>query len=215
MSLWGLKKSTRSEEIENLSVHEKKATFAETLKQPQVWLSMALFFIYVGAEVSIGTWTYSLLTESRGVDPTLAGYFVSSYWATFTIGRIIAGIFVKKLGVNKLMQGSVVLALIGSFLLIWNPTDAVNLIAVALIGLAIAPIFPSLMSGTSRRVGSRFAANTIGMQITAASLGSVTISSLLGVLARRFSLEIIPVCLVIVFSILFGLYQLSITKEKL
>src|SRR5690606_1905901 len=46
----------------------------ETLRQPQVWLSVMLFFLYVGAEASLGTWTYTLLTESRGVETTLAGF---------------------------------------------------------------------------------------------------------------------------------------------
>jgi fucose permease len=173
---------------------------------------MLLFFLYVVSEVSIGTWTYSLLTESRGVDPTAAGFFTGSYWATFTIGRIIAGLYAKKVGVNRLVQGSVIVALIGTILLLWNPSAVVNLLAVALIGLAIAPIFPALMSGTSQRVSPRFAANTIGMQITASGLGTAIIPSLLGVLARRFSLEVIPICLVIVFSALFVAYRFSMVK---
>ncbi|WP_345343744.1 MFS transporter [Candidatus Villigracilis affinis] len=52
-----------------------KTPMSETLLQPRVWLSVLLFFLYVGAEVSLGTWTYSLLTESRGVDPAIAGLF--------------------------------------------------------------------------------------------------------------------------------------------
>ncbi len=66
-----------------------KTPMGETLRQPQVWLSMLLFFLYVGAESGLGIWTYTLLTESRGVDLTLAGFFAGSYWLTFTIGRII------------------------------------------------------------------------------------------------------------------------------
>ena len=43
-----------------------KTPVLETLRQPRVWLSILLFIIYVGAEVTLGTWAYSLLTESRG-----------------------------------------------------------------------------------------------------------------------------------------------------
>jgi fucose permease len=214
LSIWNQKEhSAKSDEPKLLT--EYKTPLIETLRQPQVWLSMILFFLYVGAEVSIGTWTYSLLTESRGINPTLAGFFTSSYWATFTIGRIIAGLYAKKVGVNLLVQGSLVVALLGALLLIWNPSEVVNLLAVALIGFAIAPIFPALMSGTSSRVGTRFAANTIGMQIASTGLGTGIIPSLLGVLARRFSLEVIPICLVIVFSVLFGFYRLSMIKTRI
>ena len=70
---------------------EYKTSIRETLRHPQVWLSVLLFFLYVGAEISLGTWTYTLLTESRGVEKALAGFFAGSYWFTFTIGRIAAG----------------------------------------------------------------------------------------------------------------------------
>ena len=156
-----------------------------------------------------------MLTESRGIDPAAAGLVAGSYWATFTIGRIVAGLYAKKVGVHLLVQGSLAAALFGALLLFWNPADWVNLLAVALIGFAIAPIFPALMSGTSQRVGMKYAANTIGMQMAASGLGTVLITSLLGVLARQFSLEIVPICLVVVFLGLFGLYRLSMTPKKL
>ena len=187
----------------------------KTLRQPRVWLSASLFFLYVGAEVSLGTWAYSLLTESRAIAPALAGLFTGSYWATFTIGRVLAGLYARRAGVHLIVQGSVVAAFLGAVLLVWNPSAVTNLVAVAVIGFAIAPIFPALMSGTSQRVGLHFAANTIGTQMAASGLGTVLITSLLGVLARRFSLEIIPICLVILFAGLFGLYRLSMDTGKM
>jgi hypothetical protein len=47
------------------------------------------------------------------------------------------------------------------------------------------------------------------MQMTASGLGMAVIPGLLGVLARQFSLEVIPICLVVVFLGLFGFYRLS------
>lgn len=126
-----------------------KTSLRETLRQPQVWLSLLQFFLYVGTEVSIGTWTYTLLTESRGIESKAAGLWTGSYWAMFTIGRVVAGLFAKKIGVNKLVLGSLGLALGMAGLLWWNPVPWINLVAVAVIGFAIAPIFPALVSGTS------------------------------------------------------------------
>jgi len=168
-----------------------KTPMGTTLRQPLVWLSVMLFFLYVGAETSLGTWTYTLLTESRGVDETLAGFFAGSYWFTFTIGRIVAGMVAKRVGVNKLVVGGLVGAILGAILLIWNPSETANVIAVALIGLSIAPIFPGMMSGTRTRVGDHYAANTIGMEMTATGLGTAVIPSLMGVLARQISLDML------------------------
>jgi fucose permease len=191
-----------------------KTPMGETLRQPQVWLSVLLFFLYVGAEAGLGIWTYTLLTESRGVNLTLAGFFAGSYWFTFTLGRIIAGIFASRLGVNKLVLGGLVGALVGSGLLVWNPSEVSNVIAVAIIGLSIAPIFPAMMSGTSARVGDHYAANTIGMQMAATGFGTVVIPTLMGVLARQVSLEIIPIFLLVVYGGLFGFYVLEVMYPK-
>lgn len=197
-----------SEEPKRLT--DYKTPMGETLRQPQVWLSVFLFFMYVGAEAALGTWTYSLLTESRGIDPKVAGFWAGSYWATFTVGRAVAGLFAKRAGVNLLVLGGLVGALLGAVLLVWNPSQAINLLAVGLIGFSIAPIFPAMMSGTSQRVGAHFAANTIGMQMAATGLGTAVIPSLMGIFARQISLEIIPICLLAVYALLLGLYLLTV-----
>ncbi len=191
-----------------------KTPMGQTLRQPRVWLSVVLFFLYVGAESSLGTWTYTLLTESRGVDLTLAGFFAGSYWFTFTIGRIAAGLVARRVGVNKLVMGGLVGALLGASLLVWNPFELANVLAVAVIGLSIAPIFPAMMSGTRTRVGDHYAANTIGMQMAATGFGTAVIPSLMGVLARQISLEVIPVCLLAVYAGLFGFYLLAVRSGR-
>jgi fucose permease len=182
-----------------------KTSLGETVRQPRVWLGLALFILYVGAEVGLGTWAYTLLTESRAVDPESAGLWTGSFWAMFTAGRIIAGLFARRAGAARLVMGSLFMALLGALLLWWNPAPGANLAAVAVIGLAIAPVYPGLQSGTERRVGRRFAANTIGMQVAASGLGASVLPALIGILARRTSLEVIPLCLAILFALLLGL----------
>lgn len=213
LSLWNQKEPSAETDAPKI-LTDYKTPMLETLRQPLVWVSALLFFMYCGAEVSFGTWTYSLLTESRGIDPAAAGLVAGSYWATFTIGRMAAGLYAKRAGVHRMVQGSLTAAFLGAVFLIWNPSEITNLLAVALVGYAIAPIFPSLMSGTSQRVGVQHAANTIGLQMAATGLGSAVIPSLLGVLARRFSLEIIPLCLGVVFVVLFGLYRFSMLNRN-
>ena len=208
LAMWGRKEAASgSEEPKRLT--DYKTPMLETMRQPQVWLSVLLFFLYVGAESSLGIWTYSLLTESRGIAPAVAGLWAGSYWATFTIGRVVAGLYAKRIGVNMLSLGGLTGALLGALLLLWNPSQVANVLAVALIGFSIAPIFPAFMSGTSKRVGEHFAANTIGLQMASAGLATAVIPGLLGVLAKRTSLEVVPVGMLIIFAALLGVYLLS------
>jgi fucose permease len=190
-----------------------RTSVPETLRQPAVWLSMLLFFLYTGSEATLGYWTFSLLTESRGIPLETAGFWAGSYWAMFTIGRIVAGVWTNRVTVHALVRGSLLAALSGAVLLWWNPVAVASLLAVIIIGFAIAPIFPGLVSGTSARVGARYAANTIGMQIAAAGLSAAVVPALAGVLARRASLEIIPAFLVFLFVMLLVLYGVSMRWE--
>jgi len=183
-----------------------RTPFRETLRQPAVWLNLLLFLLYTGAEMSFGSWTYSLLTLSRNVPVGVAGLWAGSYWAMFTVGRILAGLLARRFGMANLLKAGFLLASGGSLLLWWNPFPLASIIAVSVIGFAIAPIFPGLVSGTSARVGEQHAANTIGMQIAAAGLGGAVVPSLAGILAQNFSLEAIPVYLVGVFVLLTVIY---------
>jgi fucose permease len=106
------------------------------------------------------------------------------------------------------------LALAGALLLWWNPSNTVSLIGVATVGFAIAPVFPALVSLTADRVGAKHAANTIGMQISAAGLGGSVLSSLAGVLARRISLEVIPIYLSGLAAVLLTIFLTSIVLSR-
>jgi len=214
LAMWNQNNAPAGDVAAEKKLTDYKTPLGETLRQPQVWLSVILFFLYVGAESALGTWTYTLLTESRGVDKALAGFFAGSYWFTFTIGRILAGLGAKRVGINKLVLGGLTGALLGAGLLIWNPSEMANVLAVAIIGISIAPIFPAMMSGTKTRVGDHFAANTIGMQMAATGFGTAVIPGMMGVLARRISLEVIPVCLLVVYAALLGSYILAIKTRK-
>ena len=189
--------------------------FGETLRQPVVWLNLLMFFLYTGAEFSFGSWTYSLLTLSRNVPVEVAGLWAGSYWATFTIGRVMAGLLTRRFGMANLLKAGFFAALGGSLLLWWDPFPQASIVAVSIIGFALAPIFPGLVSGTSARVGEHHAANTIGMQIAAAGFGGAVVPSLAGVLAQNISLEAIPVYLVGVFSLLIVLYLGTLRPPQL
>ena len=213
LTMWVRKEDHKGSGEKSKRLTDYKTSYIETLRQPQVWLSVLLFFLYTGSEAALGTWTYTLLTESRGILPKVAGLWAGSYWATFTIGRILAGLLTKRIKNHTLVRACLIVALTGATLLWWNPIKIVSLIGVALIGFAIAPIFPGLVSGTSQRVGPKFAANTIGIQLGAAGVGAAVIPGLIGVMARYISLDIIPISIFGLYIALIGLYLFSTQME--
>jgi fucose permease len=200
------------------SAQQRMMTFRtpllETLKQRGTWLSVGLFFLFTGAQMTLGHWAYTLLTDARGISATMAGLWAGGYWGMFTVGRILAGLFAGRIGLHRLLRGSLVSTLAGALLLWWNPIQGISLLGVALIGLAAAPIFPGFVSATRERVGEKHTANTIGIQVSAAALGGAVMAAVAGVLAARFSLEVIPPYLVVLNALLVGLYVLSCRMRK-
>ncbi len=196
------------------SLMDYQTSLWNTLFRLVTWVSILLFLLYTGAEYTLGNWTYTLLTESRGVSPQLAGLWAGGFWATFTIGRILAGLYAHRLRPNSLMYGALALALAGAILLWWNPITWIGIAGVLIVGFAMAPIFPGMVSSTGQRVGQSHAGNTIGIQMSAAGLGGALLPSLAGFLARRISLETIPVVLAASLFTLLALYWLAVHAEK-
>ncbi len=207
--------SGKGPEDEKQQPHHYDVRMMETLREWRVWLSMFLFFVYMGIEVTLGSWAYTLLTESRGVSPSLAGFFMASYWGIFTVGRIVAGFYIRRIGQKSLIVGSLVLALLGAALLTLNVDGTLDLFACAIIGLAIAPVLAALLSGTAVRVGTRHTPNTIGIQIAAMGTGGAVGPSLTGIIAERLSLNAIPPFLMVLTVILTAsyLFSLRIARE--
>jgi fucose permease len=173
----------------------------DTLRLPSAWLGILMFLFFTGLEATGGQWPYTLFTEGRGIDATAAGLWVSAYWASLTIGRIVFGAIATRVKTTPLLRSAMLGCVLGAAL-IWIPTYIpyldlpVSFLGLALLGFFMAPLFPLSISDTPRLVGSEHAANAIGFQISAASLGFATLPGLAGLLAERLGLEAIGPVLV-------------------
>ena len=199
LSLWKDPKNKRTADSKEAKSRTEEIKLSQTLTHLPALMSILLFFIYTGIEMAVGHWAYTLFTESRGISTALAGFWVSAYWGSFTVGRILAGFLAYKFLSRKIAKYAAALGFFGSVLIAVNLSQWLSLFGLAVTGLAIAPIFPALISSTSYRVGKEHTANTIGMQISAAGLGGALLPGLAGVLARNISLEVIPIFIAVLF----------------
>lgn len=190
------------------------APMLRTLRLPVVWFSILIFILYTGTEVAASLWGLPLLAEARGIDRETAGYWITIYWTTFTVGRIAAGFITRWITEAWYMRLSLAGAVIGAGLFWWNPAPIFSLIGLAALGFGLAPVFPALISSTEKRVSPEHTANTIGFMVAGAGLGVAIVPNLTGVLARQFSLEIVPVVLFVASIVMFGLYELLLRNQR-
>ncbi len=186
------------------------ATLAATARLPLVWMGVAFFFVYTGSEIGVGNWVFSLLTEGRGVPAALAGTWVSLYWASLTVGRVVFGFVVQRVHPNTLLRACMAATVVGALLVWLNLASWLTFGGIALLGLALAPQFPMLISATPGYLGQRHAANGVGLQVAAASLGGALLPSLVGVLARARGLEVLGPSLLVGALLMAALFELLV-----
>lgn len=185
----------------------------DALKRPLVWLSIVIFFCYTGVEGSTGQWMYTIFTESRAIPLALAGTATSLFWAGLTLGRVTLGSVAERIGTQRLLR-LCTLSTIAFTLFLVVPLMPLNLVGVALLGVALGPIFPTLTSDAPRRVSRQFGDFTIGFQTAAASLGIAVLPGLAGVLAENFSLEVIPPFIVVLSVAMFATHEWILRRQR-
>ena len=163
----------------------------ETLRVPAVWMGITLFFVFTGLQVTGGQWSYTLFTEGRSIAPAVAGMWVSIYWGSLTVGRILVGFAARYVRTVPLLRLAVAGATAGAALVWWHPSAWASFLGLALMGLAQAPMYPLSLSETPERVGVQHAANAIGFQSAGSSLGWSFVPSLVGRVAANQGLEVI------------------------
>jgi fucose permease len=165
-----------------------RAGAGAALRSGRVWLQIAIFFAYSGLETAAGQWSYTLLTEARGLGGTAAGTWTSAYWGGLLAGRLVLGFAVERVGPVALLRLATAGAL-ASAALFAIPGLKAGAAALPLLSFSLASIYPGLMSETPRRVGARVAPHAVGFQVSAATAGVALVPGAAGVAAERFGLE--------------------------
>jgi fucose permease len=179
-----------------------------------VWCHVALFFTYAGIEVGLGQWSFSILTESRGINAEVAGIWVAIYWGSILGGRILFGFIVDKLDLDFLVRASMATVLAGTALFAWNPLPLANPIALVIAGIGLAPIYPCLMTRTPQRLGKQVAAHAIGFQVAAAMIGVAVLPSATGLVAQYLGLSYAGVAVLALAVLLFALHEGTVAVAR-
>lgn len=184
-----------------------------TLRLPAVGLSAAIFFVYTGIEAAAGAWAYSLFTESRAVSVSVAGMWVSIYWGALTAGRILSAMIAGRASARAILRVCIVGQIAGA-LLLWIAVPVwVGFLGLALLGLASAPVFPTMIASTPDRIAANHLANAVGFQIAAAVVGQSLVPALFGMAARRMGLEVIAPLLLAAAGILYFLHRALTARD--
>lgn len=164
--------------------HEASAGLAgfDLLKRPRFGFGALCIFLYVGAEVSIGSLVVNYLMQPgvMGLQEQAAGKLIGLYWGGAMIGRFIGSGLMRVVSPGKLLAcvaiGAITLILIST-----NTTGIVSGYSLLAIGLMNAIMFPTIFSLASEKLGPR-AADGSGI-INVAIFGGAVVPLATGVIA--------------------------------
>ena len=126
------------------------------LKQPRLAMGVAAIFLYVGAEVSIGSImvNYLMLPSKLGLAQQAAGEHIAFYWGGAMVGRFIGSALLRMVSPGKILAAAaataVALAVISA-----STTGAVAGWSLIAIGLVNSVMFPTIFSLAIEGLGDR------------------------------------------------------------
>lgn len=100
------------------------------------------FFLEVGMETMFGAWISTFVLRVTRTSMALAAAAAAIYWTGFLISRGFSSLLLLRFNAGRLLQLSLLGALAASVLLLASESPALLTVAILLIGVALAPIFP-------------------------------------------------------------------------
>ncbi len=154
-----------------------------------VRLMIVWFAFYVAAEVTVGQWSFSLLTEGRDVSDRVAGALVAAYWGGLTAGRLALGAFGHRIRPERVLTTATAVAIVATAVY-WLDPGGLGAAALPVIGAALAVMFPIVVNRTPVYLGADRSNRIVGYQLASSSIGFVVIPSAVGLLADRHGIEV-------------------------
>lgn len=210
-AVWLFRNRLKGERHEETSLADGLAL----LKRPRFGYGAACIFLYVGAEVAIGSFIINYLAQGEilGQPESVIGWMVTLYWLGALIGRFIGSLVLRYvspgLTLSAVAAGAITLIAISA-----NTTGVVAGYSLLAVGLMNAIMFPTIFSLACEKLGPR-AADGSGI-INVAIAGGAIIPPIYGALADATSLAFALVLPAACYAIIagFGVFARHPAKDS-
>jgi MFS transporter, FHS family, L-fucose permease len=166
----------------------KHHSYAEVLRHRPLRLGVLAVFVYVGAEVTIGSFLISYITSPGigNLDPGKAAHYVSYYWGAAMTGRFIGSLLLRRIAPRTLLC---VFALAAIALLATTivSAGALAMWSVIAIGFFNSIMFPTLFTLSIEGLGPMTA--RASSLLVMAIFGGAVIPQLQGFLADSIGVQ--------------------------
>lgn len=179
---------------------------AGRLVRDRVLLLMALMlFFESGIEITVGGWTSTFVTEELAVPPRDALMILSLYWMGMMLARLALGYILRRTSPFGALYVCLVVALVGSGLLLTTSSIGIAAAGVFMLGVGFAAMFPTVLSFIGDRY-TTLSGTAFSVAIAMALCGGMLLPYAAGVLGMQYgmrgSFAIVPSALLILAALL-------------
>jgi MFS transporter, FHS family, L-fucose permease len=162
--------------------------FREVLRQRNLRLGVIAIFVYVGAEVAIGSFLINYISDARigHIDPAHATRYVSYYWGGAMLGRFVGSALLRRID-PRLLVSLFALAAIALLATTIASSGLVAMWSVIAIGLFNSIMFPTLFTLGIEGLGPMTSRGS--SLLIMAIVGGAVVPLLQGVLADRVGVQ--------------------------
>jgi len=192
-----------------------KGGYSEVLKHRHLALGVVAIFLYVGGEVSIGSFLINFLGDPKVASLTAAdaAHYVSFYWGGAMIGRFIGFAVMRTISPGKALAFNAAAVIVLVLLAIFSG-GTLAMWAILAVGLFNSIMFPTIFSMALNKLGPLTGQGS-GL-LCMAIVGGALVPFAQGLLADNISLQLsflVPAACY-TFILWFGLKYANMYSEK-
>lgn len=186
-----------------------KISLSGTMKSPVVWVVSFVLFFYVGGEITFGGWLPTFMIDVRHGDPNTMGYVSTGYWCGLTLGRILLGFVNGKLKKDEIVNSMYMASAIVLMLLMWLiPNLYCSAVMAAFFGMAIGPIFPTVVVVAVRKLPKEMHVSGVGFAAAFGGIGAALFPFVNGILTNEHGPNSLAPLIVALFGVMLILWVL-------
>lgn len=176
----------------NVQEKTKNLSLREVWKLLGAKATLITFFCYSAMEHCTGLWASSYLVIHLGMNAELAASYASRFFLGITIGRLLSGFISFKLNDKQLIRFGQAIVAFGLIMLCLAQSSFFAIIALTIIGLGCAPIYPAIIHSTPAHFGKERSQTLIGLEMGCAYIGSCLMPPVFGQITKYFGISLYP-----------------------
>tara|TARA_R110001583_G_scaffold170446_1_gene323864 strand:- start:7644 stop:8900 length:1257 start_codon:yes stop_codon:yes gene_type:complete len=177
-----------------MSASQAEVTIDDATPSGSAWqhrhliLGAVGIFVYVGAEVAIGSFLVSFLAEPSiaGLEESQAAKYIAYYWGGAMAGRFIGAVVMQKIAAGKVLCFNAIVAICLILVAIFA-SGTLAMVAILLVGLCNSIMFPTIFSLALNGLG-KYTSQGSGI-LCLAIVGGAIIPLFQGILADSIGIQ--------------------------